>query len=89
MPASDTKHKDIEDFESHYIRKEMITSFRQHVSLSFSGDEEKVIMEARCTTERANIATLDDSTSPYFYLYLPIVCDLGILVAFFRLRQRF
>lgn len=40
MATFDTKHKYVEDFGSHYIIEERIASFRQHVNLSSSDDEE-------------------------------------------------
>lgn len=88
MVSSDPEHKRVKDFETYYINKERINFFQQHVSFSFLGDEEKVILEACSTIERANMTTLDYLSDLYFYLYLPIIRNIGDLVPFSPFERR-
>ncbi|KAI5442031.1 hypothetical protein KIW84_011192 [Lathyrus oleraceus] len=44
--------------------------------------EEDVILEPYFETERANTVTMSGSFDPYFYLHLPIIHELGLLIPF-------
>lgn len=80
--TSNIECRDVDNIETYYITKEMIASFQQHVNLSSSGDEEKVILEMCSSVKMVNMAALEDSTCPYFYHYLHVIRDLWDLTFF-------
>lgn len=55
----------------------MIARFHQSI-----GHKEDVILEPLSKMERANMATLDGSFFPYFYLHLLLIHELGVLIPF-------
>lgn len=80
MATSDTERMDVRDIKSHYIIEDNIFSFRHQVNLSSLGDKEEPILKTCSTTERANMVILDDCLTSYFYLHLPVVCDIWVFI---------
>lgn len=57
-------------------------SFRKGLDLSNLGDEEDIILDSCFEDERDHIEPSDDLKGDFFYLYLPIIQDLGFIILF-------
>lgn len=77
MKANNPKYTIIKDFKTIYTYEERVASFRWHIGLFDSGNEDDIILEVCSKEERVNKAAIRDSPNPLFYLSLPIVHDLG------------
>lgn len=66
-----------------------IASFWKQVNLSSLVFKEEVIFETCSTVEKANMVVSNNSNNPYFYFYLPVVHDIGVLIHFPHSRKRF
>lgn len=71
-----------QDFMSLYCSEERITAFRWKIRLSNTGHKDDVTLEL-C------FASLDGLHNPYFYLHLPIINDLGVLIPFMLFKAEF
>ncbi|CAI8612141.1 unnamed protein product [Vicia faba] len=60
----------------------MINKFRHGISFSRTRRESDVLMEHYSRDEIADMYISDDLTTLYFYLYLPVIYGLGVLVPF-------
>lgn len=69
--------------------KEMIVSFRWKIELSDIGHDDDVILEPCSEREIANMIVLYGLPTPYFYLNLPFIPDIGILIPFKLLKSSF
>lgn len=41
-----------------------------------------MVLEPCSGTERANMVTVDEASVPYFYSYVPVIHELGVLILF-------
>lgn len=89
MATSDTGRRDVRDIKSHYIIEDNVFSFRHQVNLSSLGDKEEPILKTCSTTERTNMVVLDDCLTSYFYLHLPVVCDIWVSIPFPYFKRSF
>lgn len=78
----DAKCFNVQDFASLDSNKEKVTSFHWEIRLSNIGHQNDVIFELRYEGEMANITIFDGSPTPYFYLHLHDIHDLGVLIPF-------
>lgn len=65
-----------------YSSSYMIARFSQGIGFSNTRHRENIILEPYSKLERANMATTCGSSTPYFYLHLPVIYELGILIPF-------
>lgn len=56
--------------------------FHKGLNLSNLGDEEVIILESCSEDERDHIGPSDDLKDDFFYMYLPIIQDLGLIILF-------
>lgn len=56
--------------------------FRKGLNFSGLWDEEDVILESFSWHERVHMVPSDDSDDDFFYMYLPVIQDLGVLIPF-------
>lgn len=81
MANIDAKHFGVEEFKSLYSSEEMTTAFWWKIGLSNIRHKEYVTLESSYEEEMVNMASLDGSLTPYFYLHL-VIHDFGILIPF-------
>lgn len=60
----------------------MTTMSHKDIRFLSTWHKEDVVLEPCSKIERANMDTLDSLPTPYFYLYLPIIHELGVLIPF-------
>lgn len=65
-----------------YSDADMITIFPSGIRFCSRGREEDVILEPYLEKEMANMDTFDEPSSSFFYLHLPIIYELRVLVPF-------
>lgn len=82
MMARNFKYMSVEDIQTQSTCEDKTTSFHGHIFLSDSGNEDDVIMEKFVNEEWVNMATLHDLPNPYFYIPLPVIQDLRVLITF-------
>lgn len=79
MSSSSVVPKGASDFVSTYISKEQIHLFRSGVDVSFSRDEDRVILEIWLTSKRVTSPISFNTQSSYLYFYPPFIKDTGVL----------
>ncbi|CAI8584292.1 unnamed protein product [Vicia faba] len=65
-----------------YSIMDMINKFRHGISFSSTSRERDMLMDHCSSDERENMDTSDDPSALYFYMHLPIIYDLGVMVPF-------
>lgn len=88
MAEMDEKHFRVKDFASLYIDKEKISAFQQYIKISNIEHEDNVILE-QTLKGREPTWVLDGSHTTYFYLHLPVIHDLGVLIPFTLFKAEF
>lgn len=71
-----------------YSDFDMIARFFQDIGFSSIGHKEE-ILEPCSEIKRANMATVGGSFAYYFYLYLPIIHKLEVLIPFTPFEEDF
>lgn len=79
MSSSFVVPKGASDFVSTYISEEQIHLFRSGVDVSFSRDEDRVILEIWLTSKRVTSPISFNTQSSYLYFYPPFIKDTGVL----------
>lgn len=74
--------KQAKDTKSYYTIEEKILSFLSKMDISFSEDEELIILEACSPSQRVTMVVLFYSPSPYLHLYLPLIKDMVVIFPF-------
>lgn len=82
MVTSNPEPKDVREVGSIYKNVDLITSFEQQLTFSYSDDEEKVILEACSLAERANMVIFDTYSTSSFYFYLLAIGDIEGFLSF-------
>lgn len=76
------KYSNVEYCVSLYTSIEMIEDFQWHIENFNIFHKEGISLEACSKEERPNMATINDSLIPYFYIFLLVINDLGVLIHF-------
>lgn len=71
-----------QDIASSYSNFGMNDKFRQGIKFYSTRGEEYVILDPCSTTERARMNTISETYVLYFYFYLHIILELGVLIPF-------
>lgn len=82
MVASNSKYSNVEDCVSLYTSMKRIAAFQCEIGISNIGHEEKNIFEMCSEEERPHMDTLNDFPTSYFYLYLHVIHEFGVLIPF-------
>lgn len=64
-----------------YSNSDMIPT-RKGIGFSSTAHEEDVILDPCLEIERDNMNTAGEPYTPYFYFYLPIIHELGLLIPY-------
>lgn len=79
----------VKDFVFLYSSEDMITNFSVGIRLSNNGHEDDMILEPCSDKEKANMATLGGSLTPYLYLHVLVIYDLGVFIPFTLFKVQF
>lgn len=79
MADKDIKYTSTEDFMTLYTSEERVIFFRRQIGF-FNTNEEDVILEAFVEEDRVNMVSLVDSLCPCFYLHLPFIQELRVII---------
>lgn len=71
-----------QDIASSYSDFSMNDRFRQGIKFYSTGGEDDVILNPCSTIERARMNTISETYVLYFYFYLHVILELGVLIPF-------
>lgn len=80
--TSNLEPKNVRDVGSINTNNEQVASLWKQLNFYSSDDKEKLILEERSLTERANMTSSYTSSNFSFYLYLSIICEVGVRLPF-------
>lgn len=79
----------VQDIASSYSTMDIIDEFCHGIRLSDTGHERDVIIEPCSMEERANMDTSVESSTPYFYVHLHIICERQVLISLTSFKMDF
>lgn len=82
MVIKNAKCVHLQDIVFLYSDLDKITRFRQNIRFSSTRHKEDVILEPCSEMKKANMDNFGGLSAPYFYLHLPAIHELGILIPF-------
>lgn len=72
----------VKDYETIYTTHEKMDRFHNSINMSCLGDKKYVFIELCSEEKRVNMASSADSKGKFFYMLLPSVYDLWVLILF-------